>query len=145
MATPECLDHSSLSYFSLFNIQGLKPSTRPSCVPYVKDLLKANNQLFICLTETWLYQHLDAELDIEGYSLFHADRDISKRHAARKLSGRCSGGVACYVEDCFAGTLEQLLSFSNGVIECLILYSRTSNLMIISLYRQPDDKPSGNR
>ena len=60
---------NSLNYFSLFNVQGLKPKTRPSSVPYVRDILHEKKQLFICLTETWLDDHLAAEVDIPGYHI----------------------------------------------------------------------------
>ena len=35
--------------------------------------------------------------------------------------------------------MEELLSFSNGVIEVLVLYSKVNNIIIIAFYRQPDD------
>ena len=135
---------SKLCYFSLLNIQGLKPSTRPSCVPYVADLLHDKDQLFICLTETWLHDHVTAELTIKGYTSYRADRDYSKRHSG-KCKGRFSGGVACYIKDDFAASMEELLSFSNGVIEVLVLYSKVNNILIIALYRQPDDVVNGHR
>ena len=35
------------------NIQGLKPNTVQSKVPFVENILKESNQFFIGLTETW--------------------------------------------------------------------------------------------
>ena len=40
-----------------------------------------------------------------------------------KRKGRFSGGVVCYIKDSFAGSVEELLSYSNGVIAVLVLYS----------------------
>ena len=86
-------------------------------MPYVSDLLHDMNQLFICLTETWLHDHCSAEIAIKGYSPYRADRDYSKRRLGKR-HGRYSGGVACYIKDELAASIEELLLFSNGVIEC---------------------------
>ena len=59
-----------LTSFTIFNIQGLKPRTVPTKVPFLQDLLQHSNQLFVALTETWLQEHLDAELQVDGYTLF---------------------------------------------------------------------------
>ena len=110
----------------------------PSKVPYISDLLLEKKQLFMSLTETWLYNHKDAELHIEGYKLFRADRKRQKRSRVR-----FSGGVGCYVRLDIASTMEIALNFSNGVVELLSLYSKVHNLYITTIYRQPDD-PVGN-
>ena len=36
-------------------------------------------------------------------------------------------------------------SYSNGVIELIGLYSKANNLLLIAMYRQPDDITGGNR
>ena len=41
-----------LATFSVFNVQGLKPRTVPSKVPFLKDLLHQEKQLFIALSES---------------------------------------------------------------------------------------------
>jgi hypothetical protein len=109
----------------VFNVHGLKPDTVPSKVPYISDLLLEKNQIFMALTETWLHNHKDAELHIEGYKLFRGDRKRVKR-----TRGRFSGGVGCYVRLDIASTLEVMVNFSNGVVELLTLYSRVNNLYI---------------
>ena len=130
-----------LSCFSVFNVHGLKPNTVPSKVPYVSDLLVEKNQLFIALTETWLHNHKDAELHIDGYKLFRGDRE-RKRKTTR---GRFSGGVGCYVRLDLACTMEVMINFSNGVVELLGLYSHAKNVYIAVIYRQPDDRVGNNR
>ena len=125
---------SCLSHFSVLNIAGLKPQTVPSKVPYVETILKETNQLFIGLTETWLKGHTQAELNIEGYRLYRSDR-TGRKHTR----GRYSGGVAIYLRSDIANTTEQILKFSNGVVEALILHSQRENLLIALVYRQPDD------
>ena len=97
-----------MNYFSFMNIQGLKPKTVQSKVSYVEDILKENNQLFIGLSETWLKDHNEAELKIDGYTLFRADR-IRKKRSNR---GRDSGGAACYVRNDISSTTLRALSSS---------------------------------
>ena len=64
---------SVLNHFSFLNIHGLKPKTVQSKILYVNDLLKEQDQLFIGLTETWLNNHLDAELSINGYRIHNSN------------------------------------------------------------------------
>ena len=109
-------------------------------MPYIQDLVRDQNQLFMALTETWLSEHVDAELTVEGYTLFRQDR---KRQKKRK--GRDSGGVAVYVRDDLAADMVTVASYSNGVIEFLGLYSKTKNLLLLVMYRQPDDIIGGHR
>ena len=115
------------------NIAGLKPQTTPSKVPFIEDVLKNQNQLFMCLTETWIKRHTQAELAIDGYKLYRSDR-MGRLHTR----GRYSGGAALYLRQDIAATSEQLLSFSNGVVEALVTYSQKENLLIAVVYRQPD-------
>ena len=125
----------------MFNVRGLSPASVPSKVPYVSDLLTERNQLFMGITETWLNSHTDAELKIEGYKLFRSDRVRKKRGK----KGSLSDGVAAYVQDEFASQMEQKFKYSNGVVEMLGLYSKSDNIFIVILYRQPDDSTGGNR
>ena len=137
------MEHSkrSLNYFSFLNIQGLKPKTVCSKVPYVKDLLTCGQQLFIGLSETWLKGHKEAELEIPiNYKVFRADRKREKKHPGR---GRDSGGVALYIIDDVAYSVETILSFSNGVVEVLCVYSKALHLVLCVVYRQPDDTTHG--
>jgi len=101
--------------------------------------LKDKNQLFIGLTETWLKGHTMAELEIDGYKLFRADRK-GRKHTR----GRFSGGSALYLRSDIAATSEQILNFSNGVVEALATYSHKENLLICVIYRQPDNTAGGH-
>ena len=96
--------------------------------------------LFLILTETWLRNHLDAEISVPNYSLFRADRTRPK-----KRRGRNSGGVAVYMRDDLAASSEVLLQHSDGVIELLCLNVKRLNLILCSIYRPPDDPSGGNR
>ena len=128
-----------LNYFSVFNVQGVRPQTVQSSVPYVKDRLVEKHQLFMALTETWLHNHTDGEVYIEGYTLFRSDR-IRKK--ARR--GSFSGGVALYVRDDLAASIEPVLEISNGVNEVLAVHSQKENILICVVYRQPDDSRNGH-
>ena len=79
------------------------------------------------LTETWLREHLDAEVCIDGYSIFRTDRDRKK-----KRRGRNSGGVAVYIRNDVSTKTEIFFSFSSGVIECLCLRVPKLNLILIT-------------
>ena len=94
----------------------------------------------MALSETWLYGHKDAEVNIEGYRLFRSDRKRKK-----EKGGRCSGGVALYIREDFAATMEILLEFSNGVNEVLAVHSQKENILICIVYRQPDDSRHGHK
>ena len=98
-------------------------------------MLNHENHLFIGLTETWLKDHKDAELKIEGYQLFRSDR---KRCKTGKR-GSLSGGAAAYIRDDIASRTEYSLVFSNGVVEILGLNCPSENLFIAVIYRQPND------
>ena len=130
-----------LNSFSVFNVHGLKPNTVPSKVPYIADLLSEKNQLFMAVTETWLSNHKDGELQIEGYKLFRGDRKRVKKSSR----GRFSGGVGCYIRIDLACTMEIITNFSNGVVELLCLYSKVHNMFIAVVYRQPDDRVGNHR
>ena len=102
-------------------------------------MLEENNQLFISLTETWLKDHTAAELFIPGYTLFRCDR-IRKKKSKR---GRLSGGTAIYIRNDLSATTEKILSYSNGVVELLTVFSKKENLCISVIYRQPDNTSGG--
>ena len=119
----------------------MKPRTVPTKVPFIHDLLVHNKLLFIALTETWLRDHLDAEVNIDGYKLFRQDR--VRTRLGRK--GRDGGGTACYLKNSIAADTNTIFNFSNEVIDVLGLHIKLKNLVLIILYRQPDNKVGGNR
>ena len=136
MNTQEATSTSTIiNTFTVFNVQGLAPKTVNSSVPYIHDVLHDNKQFFINLTETWLFDHKEAELQIPGYKLFRSDR----KRINRSDRGRFSGGVAIYLRNDVAINFEESLVYSNGVVEVLCLYSKSDNIMVINIYRQPDN------
>ena len=127
---------SPLETFSI-----MKPSTVPCKLPFIQDLLQDTRQLFCALTVTWLKDHLDAELKIDGYTLFR--QDCLRQNKKRR--GRDCGGVAFYLRDDLAATAEPVLKFSNGVTEVLGGHVKSANLVLVVLYQQPDNPGSGQR
>ena len=57
--------------------------------------------------------------------------------------GRFGGGVALYLRNDIASTSENILTYSNDVIEIIATYSKKENLLLVTLYRQPDDSSHG--
>ena len=96
----------------------------------MQDLLLDDKLLFIALTETWLRDHLDAEVNVEGYKLFCQDR-IRTRF---KCKGRDGGGTACYLKNDIAAGTDTIINFSNEVIEVLGLHVKVKNLALIIVY-----------
>ena len=86
----------------------------PTKVPHISDLLHESRQMFIVVTETWLNGNKDAEVYIDGYSIFRQDRN---RKNPRR--GRDSGGVALHIKDDDALDAECIHSFSNVVVESI--------------------------
>lgn len=125
-----------LSHFTVFNVQGLIPKTLISKVPIISDIIHENKSLFIALTETWLHNHNNAEMHIEGYKIVNCERNIK----GRSLKGRYSGGVVTYLRNDLAVSTETVLNFSNGVVEAQCMYSKLHQLIIVNLYRQPDSR-----
>ena len=56
--------------------------------------------------------------------------------------------MALYLRNDIASTAEELVSYSNGVVELSAIYSKSENIIIGTIYRQPDDsvhrRPSGS-
>ena len=115
------------------------PQTVPSKVPFLTSELQQNNSLFVGLSETWLNNHMKKELEIEGYTLFHCDTTRKK-----KSRGRHTGGVAIYVRDDIGCSCEVIFSHASECVQIVCLYSAIENLVILTLYRQPDDEYHGH-
>ena len=78
------------------------------------------------LTETWLTSDvIEAGIDIPGYSVFHSDRN-----------GRTHGGVAFYLKSDLGGVMAH--SFSNGVVETLIVKCKSIKTISVTVYSPPN-------
>ena len=56
-----------------------------------------------------------------------------------------SGGVALNIRDDQVASCEKVFAYSSGMIEAIGVHIRTLNLLMIVLYRQPDDRERGRR
>ena len=84
------------------------------------------NTIGTFLTETWLTSDvIDAEIDIPGYSVFHSDRN-----------GRTHGGIAFYLKSDLGGVMAH--SFSNGVVETLIVKCKSIKTIFVTVYSPPN-------
>ena len=95
--------------------------------------------LFAGLSETWLNNQKDAELEVDGFTLFKCNSSRKK-----KSRGRFTGGVCFYIREDIAASCEVLYSHTSSSVQLLCVYSSTENLAMIVTYRQPDDKTNGN-
>ena len=96
-------------------------------VKYLRDTAIQSNAPFIALTETHLKPEiLDAEVKIEGWSLYRSDRGPGKSH----------GGVAIYLRNDLIGQLVAV--HSNSQCETLVVKVKTLNLLLMCVYRPPD-------
>ena len=95
----------------------------------------------MALTETWLRDQLDAEVNIKDYTLFRQDRQRAKQ----TRRGRDSGGVAAYIPNDISGSTEPILEYTNGVVELLGLYIKPKNVLLFVIYRQPDQRDNAYR
>ena len=94
--------------------------------------------MFYALSETWLDEHLDAEIQIDGFQLYRSDCSVKRT----RNRGRERGGVAVYLRDDLTPLTKVLLSYSNGAVDVLVLHIKQLNVALIVVYRHPDD-PNG--
>ena len=80
---------------------------------------------FVAIVESWLKPHIsDAQIHIENYHVFRADRKISK-----------NGGALLYVSDTIP--VDESVSYDDNICHCVICLSKTYHCLIISIYRPP--------
>ena len=109
------------------NIRGLWLQSNRNKVKYLRDTAIQSNAPFIALTETHLKPEiLDAEVKIEGWSLYRSDRGPGKSH----------GGVAIYLRNDLIGQLVAV--HSNSQCDTLVVKVKTLNLLLMCVYRPPD-------
>ncbi|MEL7079637.1 MAG: endonuclease/exonuclease/phosphatase family protein, partial [Cyanobacteria bacterium J06582_2] len=135
----KCKENVLKKYCQL-NVQGLITTNQPQeKVEILRDLMNEERPLFLALTETWLYEHKEAEVHIEDYTIYRKDRPL-RREIGRR--GRHVGGVALYIDSSWLPDSKEILGYSNSVVDVLAIYSRRENILIAVLYRQPERKES---
>lgn len=87
-----------------------------------------DNVALVAVVESHLRDDIrDAEVHMEGFQLFRADR----------LQGIKKGGVAVFARNDLAAEATILSSGSNGVVEHLVLWFAHLRLVIVVIYRPP--------
>ena len=86
------------------------------------------NSIMLAVTETHLKQEIcDAEIHMEGFDLYRADRDCS----------RPKGGVAIYLRNEISAETTKLAGGSNGYVEYLMIHIKKYNLVVMLIYNPP--------
>lgn len=86
------------------------------------------NSVLICITESHLRNEIrDAEIKMEGYEMYRADR----------ANNRKKGGVVIYTRNDIAKHTQMLATGSNGEVEYVILYINKWKILLCSVYRPP--------
>ena len=96
--------------------------------------------IFFGLTETWLLDQTEAELHIPGYTLIRGDRKSSRRKGVRD-----GGGAAIYINDHDMIDHKIIMKFSSGGVEAIGVHLKLKNLVVIMVYRQPDNPKQKTR
>ena len=73
------------------------------------------------------YEVCDAEVQLDNFTIFRADRSIRER-----------GGVACYMRNDLKCV--KSFSYSNSVVEALIVKCKILDALFINIYRPLDTK-----
>ena len=105
-------------------------------VQMLRVTMQEEKPLLLALTETWLYDHREAEVHVEDYNVFRKDRPLRRAIG----QGRHVGGVALYVNSSWLPDSKEILGYSNAVVDVLAIYSKRENIIIALLYRQPENK-----
>ena len=89
----------------------------------INDLNKKNFDVpFIAIAETWIKPHIsDAQVNIDGYNIFRADRKCSK-----------NGGVMLYIHK--AIIIDNFDSFDNDICNGVVCVSKKSKCIIACIY-----------
>ena len=107
------------------NIRGLVLSSNKTKVSTIENTLENDNSIGIFLTETWLDDSIfDAEISMENFNIYRSDRNIRQR-----------GGAAIYLRKEL--NCKIFSSFSNSVVETVIVMCKDMNTLFICIYRPP--------
>lgn len=109
------------------NIEGLIPRKKRYKTKMLEEIGNENNSALICLTESHLKNEIrDAEIKIEGYEIFRADRPNRKK-----------GGVLIYTRNDIAKDTIKIAADSNGEVEYAIIYIQKWKILLATVYRPP--------
>ena len=139
-----------LNKFWLLNIEGLiTEKHKQGKINLIKETLEVEKPLVLALTETWLHDHREAEINVENYNVFRKDRPVRKKgRKERQLKtgrGRHVGGVLLYVKSSWLPDGKEILKYSNAVVDVIAIHSKKENMIMALVYRQPIRSQCNNR
>ena len=109
------------------NIQGLCTRNKAK-IPFISELANEDGFQFISLVETHLTDEIhDAEIEIQNYTPFRADR-----------RDRSHGGALIYLRQDLVASCEILNRYSNSVCELICVHVKQINTIIATIYRPPN-------
>ena len=113
------------------NIQGICSVNKGFYkISRLSELASENNSLIISLTESHVNENiLDAEIAIKGYDIFKRNRQ----------TGIKKGGILTYIRSDMAVSAKELTSGSIGMIEYLCIYIKDINVLLVTVYRPPEN------
>ena len=95
-----------------------------------KYLAKFNKFSVIAVSETWLNDDKNVNVDLEGYELFTSNR-----------TNKSGGGVALYVDSTLRCSRVQNMTYNiDNILECLtveLIFDKSKNMVISCIYRTP--------
>ncbi len=110
------------------NIEGLMVRKKRHKIKMIEEIGYEYNTAVICITESHLRNNIqDAEVTIQGYESFRADR----------IEGRKKGGVIVYIRKDIAESAIMLVAGSNGEVEYVIVHIKVWNMILATVYRPP--------
>ena len=93
-------------------------------------MAREQNSLILSLTESHINESiLDAEIAINGYDIFKRNRQAGIR----------KGGIITYIRNDIAVSAKELASGSIGMIEYLCIYIKDINVLLVTVYRPPEN------
>ena len=112
--------------FLSYNVNGLYTRNDKTKVEKLRLVAAESNAKMIAVTESHLNNEvLSAEIDMEGYQIYRADR----------TPGRIKGGIILYVENELSAHCIDMGSGSTSAVEYQILFVDVWNLIIVTVYR----------
>ena len=108
------------------NVRGLLLKSNRTKPQQLGSMICSLRSLGCVVTESWLTSDIvNPEIGIEGYNVFRSDREV-----------RVGGGVCVYMRQDLTVTKE--LSFSNDMVEAIILKVEELKGLVIGVYRPPN-------
>ena len=109
------------------NAERLVTKNSKKKVEYLSEYVEENKVLIMNLTETWLGETVQKDIEIKGYQLYRSDR-----------VGKKGGGAAIYIKEEYEA--HKVADISVGYIELLAVYIEKLNILNVVIYRPPDAK-----